>query len=69
LTAPPSHSPASEIGHVEFERRGVEARLNELMARAVTDELTDDEKSELTTRLEVIEELREHQLDTLYKEV
>jgi hypothetical protein len=45
------------------------ARLDDLVARAVTDELTDDEKSELNIRQKVLEELRKLQLDTLYTEL
>jgi hypothetical protein len=44
-------------------------RLDDLVARSVTDALTDAERVELTVRLEVMEALKQHQLDGLYREV
>ena len=45
------------------------ARLDDLVAGTVTGTLTDAERTELMARLEVLEELRKLQLDTLYTEV
>lgn len=45
------------------------ARLDDLIAGTVTGTLTDAERTELVTRLEVLEDLRKRQLDTLYTEV
>jgi hypothetical protein len=45
------------------------ARLDELVAGTVTGALTDSERTELMARLEVLEELAKHKLETLYREV
>ncbi len=44
-------------------------RLHELMTNLLSDTLTDSERTELNTRLEVFEELANHKLDMFYREV
>jgi len=46
-----------------------EVRLDELVAKLVLDTLSDAERTEVSTRLEVLEELAKHELDTLYQAV
>jgi hypothetical protein len=52
-----------------IELRVDEARLDDLVAGAVTGALTNSERTELLARLDVLEELAKHKLDTLYKAV
>ncbi len=52
-----------------IEVRVDEARLGDLVAGAVTGALTGSERTELMARLEVLEKLAKHKLDTLYRAV
>lgn len=62
-------SPVTPQTLFELRVEKAKARLDDLVAGAVTGTLTDSERGELMTRLEVLEELKKHQLDTLYREV
>jgi hypothetical protein len=62
-------SPVTPQALIELRVDKAKTHLDDLVAGTVTGTLTDSERTELMTRLEVVEELQKHQLDTLYREV
>jgi hypothetical protein len=61
-------SPVTPGSLIEVRVEKANVRLDDLVAGAVTGTLTDDEKTELLARVEVREELKRLQLDTLCTE-